>query len=303
MAASLLLLLDDLATVLDDVAVLAKVAARKTAGVLGDDLALNAQQVSGVAAARELPVVGAVALGSLRNKAILVPLALVLSAWAPWLITPLLMAGGLYLCVEGAEKLLHAWTRWRSGPAAADAAHEAELAAALADPAVDWLALEREKVRGAIRTDFILSTEIIVIALGVVQNSAWPVRVGALIGVAVAMTLGVYGLVAAIVKLDDLGLWLLRRGWLRPLGMALVRAAPWLMRSLTVLGTLAMFLVGGGIVLHGWHAAAQLLAGWGGGAWGQTVLTVLAGVALGLLALPIWGGLTRLTQKVFRKKP
>lgn len=302
MATSLLVLLDDIATVLDDVAVMSKVAVKKTAGVLGDDLALNAQQVAGVRAERELPVVWAVFKGSLLNKAILVPLALLLSAFLPWAITPLLMAGGVFLCFEGFEKVAHKFLH--SG--AEDEAHRTELAQALADESVDLVALEKDKIKGAIRTDFILSTEIIVIALGIVQGSALLVQVGALAGIALAMTIGVYGVVAVIVKLDDVGLFLSLRagasGWLalqRRLGAMILVAAPWLMRALTVVGTLAMFLVGGGILAHGLHGVGLWLE-----ALSQStgtlapvaslvlnaVLGVLAG-ALTVLAVRLLGGL------------
>jgi uncharacterized protein len=253
-AASLLALLDDIATVLDDVAVLTKVAAKKTAGVLGDDLALNAQQVTGVSADRELPVVWAVARGSFVNKAILVPAALAISAFAPWLVTPLLMIGGAFLCFEGFEKLAH---KFLHDPAE-DAAHHKELTAALVNPAVDLVALERDKIKGAIRTDFILSAEIIAITLGTVAQAPFVTQVAVLTGMAIAMTVGVYGFVALIVKLDDGGL-LLARGtgegalaaFKRALGRGILRAAPWLMKALSVLGTAAMFLVGGGILVHG----------------------------------------------------
>ncbi|HMA08970.1 MAG TPA: DUF808 domain-containing protein, partial [Ramlibacter sp.] len=207
MASSLLALLDDIATILDDVALLAKVAARKTAGVLGDDLALNAQQVAGVAADRELPVVWAVARGSFINKAILVPLALAVSTFAPWAVTPLLMVGGAFLCYEGFEKLAHRLLRSRSD----DAAHHQELARALADPDVDLCALEKDKIKGAVRTDFILSAEIVAITLGTVANREFTVQIGVLSAVAVVMTVGVYGLVAGIVKIDDFGLHLSHR--------------------------------------------------------------------------------------------
>ncbi|HSO45014.1 MAG TPA: DUF808 domain-containing protein, partial [Rhodoferax sp.] len=251
-----LLLLDDIATVLDDVALLTKVAAKKTAGVLGDDLALNAQQVSGVKAERELPVVWAVAKGSFINKAILVPGALLLSAIAPWVITPLLMAGGLFLCFEGFEKVAHKLLHKPDE----DAAKHEQLVNALLDPTVDLVAVEKDKIKGAVRTDFILSTEIIVITLGTVAASPFVTQFTVLAGVAVLMTVGVYGLVAGIVKIDDLGLYLSQRtssvaqALQQKLGRALLLAAPWLMKSLTVLGTLAMFLVGGGILAHGWHA-------------------------------------------------
>jgi hypothetical protein len=247
-AGSLLALLDDIATVLDDVAVLSKIAAKKTAGVLGDDLALNAQQVAGVRAERELPVVWAVAKGSFVNKAILVPLALAISAFAPWAVTPLLMIGGAYLCYEGVEKLAHKLLHER----AEDEAHHAELTHALTDPEVDFVALERERIKGAVRTDFILSAEIIVIALGTVADVPFTTRVLVLTAIALVMTVGVYGFVAAIVKLDDLGLHLSRGGGLRArAGAAILAFAPWLMKALSVAGTAAMFLVGGGILVHG----------------------------------------------------
>ena len=251
---SLLALLDDIATALDDIAVLTKLSAQKTAGVLGDDLALNAEQVAGVRAERELPVVFAVAKGSLINKAILVPVALAISALLPWAVTPLLMLGGLFLCYEGVEKLVHKLLHG----AAAEAAHHKEIAQALIDPKVDLVALERDKIKGAIRTDFILSAEIIVITLGAVAAAEFLTRVAVLAGVAVMMTAGVYGFVALIVKLDDIGLALAKtvgeggaRVFVRALGGALVRAAPRLMKFLSIAGTAAMFLVGGGIIVHG----------------------------------------------------
>lgn len=254
MATSLLALIDDVSTVLDDVALLSKVAAKKTAGVLGDDLALNAQQVSGVRADRELAVVWSVAKGSFINKAIMVPAALLISAFAPWGVTPLLMLGGAFLCYEGFEKLAH---KFLHSPAA-QAAEQALLVNALADPAVDLLALEAGKIKGAIRTDFILSAEIIAITLGTVQTSPFMTQLVVLCGIAVAMTIGVYGLVGGIVKLDDGGLYLSQRvgdgGWRnaqRALGRGILRLAPWLMKGLSVAGTVAMFLVGGGILTHG----------------------------------------------------
>jgi predicted DNA repair protein MutK len=261
-AGSLLALIDDIASVLDDVALMSKVAAKKTAGVLGDDLALNAQQVTGVNADRELPVVWAVALGSLRNKAILVPAALAISAFLPQAITPLLMIGGAFLCFEGFEKLAHKFLH----SAAEDAAHEEELATALAANA-DMREVEKDKIKGAIRTDFILSAEIIVISLGVVneQGASFGAQVAALVAVAVAMTIGVYGLVAAIVKIDDAGLYLSKRdnGGARAVGNLLLAAAPRLMKFLSVIGTVAMFMVGGGIIGHAFeplHHLAQSAA-------------------------------------------
>ena len=253
-ASSLLALIDDIATVLDDISVMTKVAARKTAGVLGDDLALNAQQVAGVRAERELPVVWAVAMGSLRNKLVLVPAALAISALAPWAITPLLMLGGAYLCYEGAEKLAHKFLSF----AADDRRHHRDLTRALVTSDADLLSLERDKIRGAVRTDFILSAEIIVITLGTVADVAFGTQVAVLAGIALIMTVGVYGLVAGIVKLDDAGLHLSRQAGpgiadqlQRKVGRAIIAAAPWLMKTLSVVGTAAMFLVGGGILTHG----------------------------------------------------
>ncbi len=255
MASSLLALLDDIATILDDVSVMTKVAAKKTAGVLGDDLALNAAQVSGVRAERELPVVWAVAKGSVRNKLILVPAALAISAFLPWAVTPLLMVGGLFLCYEGFDKVAHKLLHRPQE----DAAHHAAHLAALARSREELLAVEKDKIKGAIRTDFILSAEIIVIALGTVADRSIQVQIGVLTGIAALMTVGVYGLVAGIVKLDDLGLHLSRAAnkALAASGRGILRAAPWLMKALTVAGTAAMFLVGGGILTHGFHAVAE----------------------------------------------
>ncbi|MET0518110.1 MAG: DUF808 domain-containing protein [Burkholderiaceae bacterium] len=287
MASSLLALIDDISSVLDDVALLSKLAAKKTSGVLGDDLALNAQQVSGVSAERELPVVWAVARGSLRNKAILVPAALAVSAWAPWAVTPLLMLGGAYLCYEGVEKLAH---KLLHGSDDAAPAAQAARQAALLDSGVDWVALERDKIKGAIRTDFILSAEIITITLGTVAGADFSTRLMVLAGIAVLMTLGVYGLVAAIVKLDDAGLYLSRQAGTarQALGRALLAAAPWLMKALSVLGTAAMFMVGGGILNHGLPGAHdfihRLIAPLGGGGLAQGSLGVAADMVTGLIA-------------------
>jgi predicted DNA repair protein MutK len=302
---SLIALIDDIASVLDDVALLSKVAAKQTAGELGDDLALNAQQVAGVKAERELPVVWAVAKGSFINKAILVPSALLLSAVAPWSITPLLMAGGLFLCFEGFEKVAH---KLMHSPAE-EAAEHAELVRAMSDESLDVLALEKEKIKGAVRTDFILSTEIIVITLGTVASSAFLTQFSVLAGVAVLMTVGVYGLVAGIVKIDDLGLWLTQRpgqiGWQHALGRGLVSAAPLLMKSLTVLGTLAMFLVGGGILAHGWHAAGEGIEHISAAAGtlmqpvASLLLTTLAGVLVGAVTLLVVTLVQRLNGKLF----
>lgn len=292
---SLLALLDDIATILDDVAAMTKVAAKKTAGVLGDDLALNAQQVSGVRAERELPVVWAVAVGSMRNKVILVPAALAISAFLPWLITPLLMLGGLYLCFEGVEKLAHKYLH-RPEDEAAEHARKLE---ALADPAVDLVALETDKIKGAIRTDFVLSAEIIVIALGVVAGKAFGTQVAVLAGIAALMTVGVYGLVAGIVKMDDLGLYLVGKAnaLARGFGRLLLLTAPRLMKLLAVVGTAAMFMVGGGILTHGiplMHGLIEHAAHWAASlpalgavsaALLPTLLDMLFGIFAGALAL------------------
>lgn len=293
---SLIALIDDIASILDDVAVLTKVATKKTAGVLGDDLALNAQQVTGVRADRELPVVWAVAKGSAWNKAILVPVALAISALAPWAVVPLLMFGGAFLCFEGCEKLAHKLFH----SAAEEAAEEAELLANVADPSVDLVVLEKEKIKGAIRTDFILSAEIVTIALGTVADSPFATRVAVLVGLSALMTVGVYGLVGAIVKLDDLGIYLYLQGKERktPLerleynaGAALLRTAPYLMKGLSVAGTAAMFLVGGGILAHGipgaehWiHGVAERVGGISGvGNVLAFIVPSLLQVALGIL--------------------
>jgi uncharacterized protein len=298
MASSLFLLVDDIATVLDDVALLSKVAAKKTAGVLGDDLALNAQQVAGVKAERELPVVWAVAKGSLINKAILVPSALLISNFAPWGVAPLLMAGGAYLCYEGFEKIAHKYQH----SAHEQAAQRQALLTSLSDPAVDLVAVEKEKIQGAVRTDFILSAEIIVITLGTVQANPFITQVTVLTSIAVLMTVGVYGLVAGIVKLDDGGLYLsLRQGqsawssFQRSIGQGILWLAPWLMKGLSVAGTIAMFLVGGGILTHGitplHHVIEQYTAkmttsvgGWMGGI-APLLMDALMGLATGALIL------------------
>ena len=262
MASSLFLLIDDIASVLDDVALLSKVAAKKTAGVLGDDLALNAQQVSGVKADRELPVVWAVARGSAINKAILVPAALAISAFIPWAVTPLLMVGGAFLCFEGFEKLAHRYLR---SPAERASDHEA-MVKTFSDPAADMTAVEKNKIKGAVRTDFILSAEIIAITLGTVQGSPFITQLTVLTAIALAMTVGVYGLVAGIVKLDDGGLYLSQRGgdsagagFQRSVGRSILLAAPWLMKGLSIAGTIAMFLVGGGILAHGFAPLQRLI--------------------------------------------
>jgi predicted DNA repair protein MutK len=301
-AGSLLLLLDDIAAVLDDVALMSKVAAKKTAGVLGDDLALNAQQVTGVRADRELPVVWAVAKGSFRNKLILVPAALVISAFVPWLITPLLMLGGLYLCFEGFEKIAHKLLH----SADEDQHRHRELIDNLANPAVDPVVLERDKVKGAIRTDFILSAEIIVLTLGIVADSEFATQIVVVAAIAIVMTVGVYGLVAGIVKLDDVGLHLMEkqgegswRGFQRWFGGRLLAFAPRLMKALSVVGTAAMFMVGGGIIVHGFHtldvhikqlaaqASSMDMVGPLLGALTPTLLSVVVGLVAGGLLVGV----------------
>jgi len=280
---SLLALIDDIATVLDDMALLTKAATKKTAGVLGDDLALNAQQVTGVRPARELPVVWAVALGSLKNKAILVPAALIISWLMPWLITPLLMLGGAFLCYEGFEKVAH-----RVLHRDQDDGHKEALREAVRNPDIDLKALEKDKIRGAIRTDFILSAEIIAITLGTIAGAAFGMQVVVLSVVAVMVTVFVYGLVAGIVKLDDLGLYLSKspNSKTQTMGQGLLSLAPYLMKGLSILGTIAMFLVGGGIISHGvgpLHHLIERLAGAFDGIVAGLVSMALDGV-VGLVA-------------------
>lgn len=292
---SLLVLLDDIAAVLDDVATMTKVAAKKTAGVLGDDLAVNAEKVTGVRAERELPVVWAVARGSFRNKCILVPAALAISYVAPWLITPMLVLGGLFLCYEGFEKLAHSFLHDKDEVAA----HHEQLVQQLADPAADLVAFEQNKIKGAVRTDFILSAEIIVLTLGIVSTMAFTTQVLVVSGIAIIMTVGVYGLVAGIVKLDDAGLYLMQREgegtWaaiLRWWGARLLSFAPWLMKALAVVGTIAMFMVGGGILIHGFHVLDVLVKDLAAQAQGVTMVgpllaaltPTLAGIVLGIIA-------------------
>ncbi|PKH72272.1 DUF808 domain-containing protein [Stenotrophomonas sp. Betaine-02u-21] len=308
--ASLFTLLDDIATLLDDVAVLTKVAAKKTAGVLGDDLALNAQQVTGMSANRELPVIWAVAKGSLVNKVILVPAALAISALEAWLksrgynvplIVPLMMLGGAFLCYEGVEKLAHRFLH----PAEEDEAKQAERRQALADEQVDMVAFEKDKIKGAIRTDFILSAEVIVLTLGVVVTSgaAFTQQLLTLSVVAVAMTVFVYGLVAGIVKIDDAGLYLARKGGaVAAFGRGMVASAPWLMKFLSIAGTAAMFLVGGGILVHNVPALHHWVLEHGGeGQWAWLV-NALANVGVGVVIGALVLGAVMLVQKL-RGKP
>lgn len=307
---SLLALLDDIATILDDVALMTKMAAKKTAGVLGDDLALNAEQVSGIRAERELPVVWAVAKGSLKNKLILVPSALAISWGAPWAIMPLLMLGGIYLCLEGVEKIAHPLFH----PHESD---NADLAAAIANPEIDLVAFEQDKIKGAVRTDFVLSAEIIVITLGSVATSAFAVKAVVLSIIALIMTVGVYGVVAAIVKMDDAGLYLCQKTgdgltitMQHRFGRILLNAAPYLMKLLTIVGTAAMFMVGGGILAHGVPVAHHLIEQLAGdvnavpvvGGLLETltpmVLNALTGMVMGAFALGGMEGVKRVYSRV-----
>ncbi|EXJ49059.1 hypothetical protein D047_1176 [Vibrio parahaemolyticus VPTS-2010_2] len=298
--ASLLTLLDDIAAVLDDVALMSKMAAKKTAGVLGDDLALNAQQVSGVASEREIPVVWAVAKGSFKNKLILVPSALLISAIIPWLIMPLLLIGGLFLCFEGAEKVLE-----KLFPHS----HPHEEKEELVDTDESLEDYEKRKVAGAIRTDFILSAEIIVIALGTVTGASLVTQILVVSLIAVIMTIGVYGLVAGIVKLDDLGFYLEIRskgkGWMVKVGSALVAFAPKLMKLLTIVGTAAMFLVGGGIVVHNvpaiHHFVEPIIMNFSGHSVATAILPILLngiiGFVAGLIVVAVWAVVEKLRGK------
>ena len=285
MASSLLALLDDIATILDDVAVLSKVAAKKTAGVLGDDLALNAQQVSGVQASRELPVVWAVAKGSALNKVILVPAALALSIWLPWAVIPLLMVGGAFLCFEGMEKIAH---RFLHSKEELQAEHAKLIQDLTENTEVDLVKLEKDKIKGAVRTDFILSAEIIAITLGAAAAAPIATRGLVLVSIAAIMTVGVYGLVAGIVKLDDVGAHMAQRTQkgVAAVGRGILAFAPWLMKGLSIAGTAAMFLVGGGILLHGipaWHHWVEEVAASMGG-FGQAMFPSLAGAIVGIVA-------------------
>jgi hypothetical protein len=305
--ASLLTLIDDIAALLDDVSVMTKIAAKKTAGVLGDDLALNAQQVTGVKADRELPVVWAVAKGSLVNKVILVPAALLLSLFLPWTITPLLMLGGAFLCFEGFEKIAHRFLH----SADENTQQHAELLEAASKSAEEVLSFERDKIKGAIKTDFVLSAEIVVITLGTVATATLANKIGVLVAISLVMTVGVYGLVAGIVKLDDLGLYLQQRpgALARRLGAGLLAFCPWLMKALSVVGTLAMFLVGGGILVHGIPLLGQWLHGLEHSAEGLPTVghfiasltpTLVNGLA-GLVAGGLLVGLYLLAKRVLGK--
>jgi predicted DNA repair protein MutK len=297
---SLLTLLDDIATLLDDISMMGKMAAKKTAGVLGDDLSLNAQQVSGVRANRELPVVWSVAKGSFLNKLILVPLALIISAFAPWAITPLLMVGGTFLCFEGVEKVVHSFQarKHKETP-------EEKKARLDAIAAQDPLVYEKDKIKGAIRTDFILSAEIVAITLGIVSEAPLLNQVLVLSGIAIVVTVGVYGIVGMIVKIDDLGFWLAdkRSSLAQGIGKALLVMAPWLMKFLSIVGTLAMFLVGGGILVHGIPALHHAIEGWAAKLGGvvhllaPTLVNLVLGFIVGAIVLLAVNGINHLRGK------
>lgn len=310
MASSLLALLDDITAILDDVAILSKVAVKKTGGVIGDDIALNAEQVTGFSADRELPVIWEVAKGSLINKVILVPAALLISAFVPVLLVPLLMFGGLFLCFEGVEKILHKYLHKEE-----DAAHKALLTAALVHPEVDFVTVERDRIKGAIRTDFILSAEIIVIALGTMATAPMMQQTIALSILALGVTVLVYGLVAGVVKLDDLGLRLHRiegsdaaARASRAFGAWILRAAPWLMRTLSVVGTAAMFMVGGSILVHGiapvdqlvgdWSATVREVSGFLGG-----IVRIMLDAIFGIIAGAVAVAVVTLGKRVVRRTP
>ena len=267
---SLFTLIDDIASILDDVALMTKMAAKKTVGVVGDDLALNANQVTGASSDRELPIVWAVTKGSLVNKIILIPIALLLSAFLPWLIVPLLMIGGAYLCFEGVEKILHKFI-----------AHEEHEEKKTFN--------EAAKIKGAIRTDFILSAEIIIIALGELTEASLLTRIISLSIVGIGITIFVYGLVALIVRADDFGLYLIKKGGVaKSIGNAILVIMPKFMRSLSFIGTLAMFLVGGGIFVHNVGFIHHLLADYqlADGLLGN-VATLVVGVIVGAIACAI----------------
>ena len=324
--AGLLMLLDDITALLDDVALMTKTAAskstailddvatqtkvavQKTAGVLGDDLALNAEQVTGVKANRELPVVWAVAKGSLMNKAILVPAALLISAFAPWLITPLLMVGGAFLCFEGVEKILELFHKKK-----AHDVHEAEVDAdeavhkgvapssvrAAREKQMDPMEYEKQKVKGAVRTDFILSAEIMAIALGTVSTKPIWEQGAVLVAVALAITVFVYGLVAGIVRMDDVGNWLMAKSSsaAQAFGRGLIAFTPWLMRGLSIVGTAAMFMVGGSLLVHGigpiehWVQTAVVPMGGIAAALGPVLVHVVVGAIIGgvvVLCVELW---------------
>jgi predicted DNA repair protein MutK len=308
---SLLMLIDDIASVLDDVAILSKVAAKKTAGVLGDDLSLNAEQVSGVRAERELPVIWAVTKGSLLNKLILVPAALLISAIAPWAIIILLMLGGAYLCYEGFEKIAHSFAK-RFLHKDAEASHKESLRQTLLQPDIDLVEFEKDKIKGAIRTDFILSAEIIVIILGTLQGEPFTTQLNVLSLLALGFTLGVYGLVAAIVKIDNAGVYLIKTAtasawgkFKQTIGQGLLAFAPFLMKTLSFAGTIAMFMVGGGILLHGTPGAEVYVHHFAEGfssPFVAALLPIFAGASIGLISGGLLVALITLFTKITQQE-
>lgn len=297
----LLALIDDIATILDDVAVMSKVAAKKTAGVVGDDLALNAKGLTGITPEREIPVVLAVAKGSLINKVILIPSAILISAFAPWLIVPLLMIGGAYLCFEGVEKVIEKLFH--------KADHNVSAKHAQDDFIKDPAHFEKDKIKAAVRTDFILSAEIMVIALGAVSDADMSVRIGVLLAIGLGMTVGVYGLVAALIKLDDLGLYLTRKkGALVALGHGILNCVPYLMKAIGIIGTVAMFIVGGEIIMHGIHPLEDFIHHAIEGLpalpkfFASIGSSILIGIISGLLAIPVFKALFKAVEKIKQKK-
>jgi len=302
--AGLLALIDDIATILDDVAIMSKMAAKKTAGLVGDDLALNAKGLTGINPEREIPVVLAVAKGSFINKVILVPAAIITSTFAPWLITPLLMFGGAYLCFEGVEKVLEKLFHGKDH-SASEKHKEAEF---IKNP----VNFEKDKIKGAIRTDFILSAEIIVIALGAVTEASLGVRIGVLSVIGVGITVGIYGVVAGLIKLDDLGLYLMNKGGqLKSIGQGIVNSVPYIMKTIGIIGTLAMFIVGGEIIMHGIHPLEEfvhhLFEDLDGivGFLAKTISAIIIGIISGLLVIPAFKLLYKTIDRIkeMRKAP
>jgi predicted DNA repair protein MutK len=300
MASGLLAFFDDISVILDDVAAMSKIAARKTAGIVGDDLAVNANVVVGIDPTRELPIVGKIALGSLLNKVVLIPLALALPTAA---IHPLLMVGGAFLCYEALHKMMHKKD-------SDDQAHEEELLVAVRENGNDLMKVENQKVKGAIATDAVLSAEVIAVALGAVATAPLKVKALTLGVVGLVMTVGVYGLVAIIVKVDDLGMHLGRSTgagseFKKKLGAGLVASMPIFMKCLSVVGTVAMFTVGGGLLLHGMplleHGIEAVLGSHSRGLLATVVhfVTVVGiGMLAGLITMPLFQGLGRLFSRL-----
>lgn len=292
----LLALLDDITLLLDDVAAMSKVAATKTAGIAGDDLAVNAQALVGIDPKRELPIVWRVAKGSFKNKCLLIPAALILSIIAEWAIVPLLMVGGAFLCYEGAEKVVHALR-----PTVEDVAHASEVRQAAQKSAEELLEVEQKKIAEAVNTDFILSAEIVAVALGAVKEKTLWVQAGVLTGVGIGMTVFVYGLVGCIIKLDDLGMYLAKssKKSVQKLGIGILKCVPYLMKTLSVVGTAAMFSVGGGIVLHGIPAAEHAMHDLN--TFLSILISTVAGLLIGLAIVPVWHQLEKPFAKLKAK--